>query len=310
MNILVTGGTGLVGSAIKKMHSSNDKFVFVGSKDYNLVEPSDVDRMFKDNKFEAIIHLAARVGGVKGNSDHLADFFYENIMINTNVLNMARKHNVSKVLSLLSTCVYPDNAVYPLTEDQIHNGEPHDSNFGYAYAKRMLDVHSRAIKKQYGLDYITAVPNNIYGINDNFDLLNGHALPTIIRKIHEAKISGKPPVFWGSGRTLREFTLSDDVAKALLSLIKIDNIQGPINIGNTGEYKMFDIIKTIARIFDYNGEILWDKEKPEGQLRKPSCNKKFLNIMPNFKYTSIDDGLLHVCEWFANKYPDVRGVLK
>ena len=307
MKILVTGGTGLVGTAIKKANKDNDDLLFVGSKDYNLVNPSNVEKMFKENRFDAIIHLAAKVGGVKGNSDYLADFFYENTMINTNILNMARKHNIPKVLSLLSTCVYPDKASYPLTEDQIHCGEPHKSNFGYAYAKRMLDVQSRAIKEQYGLDYITAVPNNIYGINDNFDLMNGHALPTIIRKIYEAKISGKPPVFWGTGRTLREFTLSDDIAKALLSLIKIDNIEGPVNIGNTGEYKMIDIIKNIAQIFEYNGKILWDKEKPEGQIRKPSCNKKFLSINPDFKYTNIDDGLAYVCKWFSEQYPNVRG---
>ena len=307
MKILVTGGTGLIGSAIKKINKASNEFLFVGSKDYDLVNPIHVNRMFEDNNFNAIIHLAAKVGGVKGNSDYLADFFYENTMINTNILNMARKHNVPKVLSLLSTCVYPDEAVYPLTEDQIHNGAPHKSNFGYAYAKRMLDVQSRAIKEQYGLDYITAVPNNIYGVNDNFDLINGHALPTIIRKIYEAKLSGKPPVFWGSGRTLREFTLSADIAKALLKLIKIDNIEGPVNIGNTGEYKMINIIKSIAQIFEYNGEILWDEEKPEGQLRKPSCNKKFLNIVPNFKYTGINDGLESVCKWFSEQYPNVRG---
>ena len=307
MKILVTGGTGLIGSAIKKINKASNEFLFVGSKDYDLVNPIHVNRMFEDNNFNAIIHLAAKVGGVKGNSDYLADFFYENTMINTNILNMARKHNVPKVLSLLSTCVYPDEAVYPLTEDQIHNGAPHPSNYAYAYAKRMLDVQSRAIKEQYGLDYITAVPNNIYGVNDNFDLINGHALPTIIRKIYEAKLSGKPPVFWGSGRTLREFTLSADIAKALLKLIKIDNIEGPVNIGNTGEYKMINIIKSIAQIFEYNGEILWDEEKPEGQLRKPSCNKKFLNIVPNFKYTGINDGLESVCKWFSEQYPNVRG---
>ena len=121
--------------------------------------------MFEDVKPEAVIHLAAKVGGVKGNTDYIADFFFDNILINTNVLQVASAFKVPKVVSLLSTCVYPDKVTYPLTEDQVHNGEPHYSNFGYAYAKRMLDVYSRAIRQQYGLNYVTAVPNNLYGLN-------------------------------------------------------------------------------------------------------------------------------------------------
>ena len=188
MKILVTGGTGMIGSAFKSVET-NHELILVGSKDYDLRWPHHAEAMIKKIKPSAIVHLAARVGGIKGNSDHVADFFSENILINTNVLNAAQRNKIPKALSLLSTCVYPDNPVYPLTEQQIHDGEPHQSNFGYAYAKRMLDVHSRAIRKQYNLNYITAIPNNIYGPKDNFDLNNGHVIPSMIRKFYEAKIN-------------------------------------------------------------------------------------------------------------------------
>ena len=139
--------------------------------------------------------------------------------MNTNVLECAHEHGVEKVISFLSTCVYPNKVIYPLTEDQIHNGPPHQSNFGYAYAKRMADIHSRTMRQQYGHDYICAIPNNLYGPNDNFDLNNGHVIPAIIRKIHEAKNNGTVPVMWGSGAPLREFTFSNDIPKILLLLL-------------------------------------------------------------------------------------------
>ena len=161
MRVLITGGSGMVGHAFKNVETEH-RLVLVGSADYNLVNSHDVKSMFEKVQPDAVIHLAARVGGVKGNHDFVADFFYENTMINVNLLNCAKNAGVKKVVSLLSTCVYPDKVTYPLTEDQVHSGEPHFSNFGYAYAKRMLDVHSRAIRRQYGLKYVTAVPNNLY----------------------------------------------------------------------------------------------------------------------------------------------------
>ena len=307
MKILVTGGTGMVGSAFKNIETKHE-LILVGSKDYNLRLGSDCRCMIADVQPDAIIHLAAKVGGVKGNTDYVADFFRENVLMNTNLLDAAKNQNIKKVVSLLSTCVYPDTVTYPLTEDQIHNGEPHPSNFGYAYAKRMLEVHSRAIRQQYGLNYVTAVPNNLYGKNDNFDLENGHVIPAIIRKLYEAKKAEKPPVFWGSGRALREFTYSDDIAKSLLSLAENYDGAAPVNIGKTGEISIWTLVRKICKLIEYEGEVIWDDQKPEGQYRKPSCNQKFLKICPNFKYTSLDDGLKATCDWFVKTYPGVRGV--
>ena len=307
MKILVTGGTGMVGSAFKTIKTKH-KLIMVGSQDCNLLNRSDVLKMFNYHQPDAVIHLAAKVGGVKGNSDFISDYFYDNIQINTNVLNTAKNLKIKKVLSLLSTCIYPDNPKYPLTEDQIHNGEPHQSNFGYAYAKRMLEVQSRAIRQQHNLKYITAVPNNIYGSFDNFDLANGHVIPALIRKIYESKITGNAPVLWGTGKALREFTYSQDVAKASLFLLENYDGKKPINIGNTNEYSIKYIAETISELLGYNGNIIWDKNMPEGQFKKPSCNKSFLKICSNFEYTSFKVGLEKTCDWFIKNYPNVRGI--
>jgi len=306
MRILVTGGSGMVGSAFKSVDTDHE-LILVGSKDYNLKNETHVRKMIKTTRPDSIIHLAAKVGGIKGNMSYMSDFFYDNIKINTNVLNESRKFGIKKVLSLLSTCVYPGNPSYPLTEDQIHNGEPHESNFGYAYAKRMLEVQSRAIRKQYGLKYITAIPNNIYGENDNFDLENGHVLPAIIRKVYEAKLTGSSPVFWGSGRPLREFTYSYDIATALINLAENYEDVSPVNIGKTGEISILSVVEKICNILEFEGKVTWDIEKPEGQYRKPSDNNLFLNIYPNFKYTDINEGLQKTCNWFLNHYPNIRG---
>ena len=307
MKILITGGTGMVGSAFKNIETEHE-LILVGSKNYDLLWLEDVEKMLHEQQPDGIIHLAARVGGVKGNSDYVADFFHENILINTNLLTIARRNSISKVVSLLSTCIYPDNPIYPLTEDQIHNGEPHQSNFGYAYAKRMLEVHSRTIRRQYGLNYITAIPNNIYGPKDNFDLNNGHVVPAMIRKFYEAKINNSGVILWGSGKPLREFTYSIDIANALLFLL--DNYEGEtsINIGTTREISIERVSKIIAKEIGFTGEIFWDTTKPEGQFKKPSSNKKFIDMYPNFCYTELEDGLKETINWFKDTYPNLRGI--
>jgi GDP-L-fucose synthase len=306
MNILITGGTGLVGSSFKNVRTDN-KLVYIGSE-YDLTKKRESDRMLYDYSPDAVIHLAAKVGGVKGNMEMMYDFYTDNIKINTNVIDSCKEFGVKKVISLLSTCVYPSNANYPLTEDQIHNGEPHNSNFGYAYAKRMLDVHSRAVRKQYNLNYITAIPNNIYGPNDNFDLENGHVIPAIIRKLYEAKKTNKIPVFWGSGSPRREFTYAKDIASAILLLLEEYEGIDSVNIGKTEDISIKEVVAIISECLDYRGEIYWDKTKPEGQYKKPSSNKNFLNMFNDFEYTSFKQGIRETCEWFVEKYPKVRGV--
>lgn len=302
MKILITGGTGMVGSAFKNIETEHE-LILVGSKDCDLMNYDQTFKMFTHYNPNAVIHLAAKVGGVKGNSEYIADYFHENIMMNTNVLEISRRFRIEKLISLLSTCIYPNNPVYPLTEDQIHSGEPHKSNFGYAYAKRMLEVHSRAIRQQYNLKYITAVPNNIYGPNDNFDLENGHVVPAIIRKFQEGKT-----ILWGDGLALREFTFSKDIAKALLLLI--ENYEGelPVNIGNPNQITIRGLAELISIYFPNIENISWDTTKPSGQYKKPSSNNKFIELFPDFQYTELKKGLNETIYWFKENYPNVRGI--
>lgn len=308
-DVLVTGGSGMVGSALKELYPSAK---YLSSKEYDLRSSIETRLAFQEHRPRYVVHLAAKVGGVKGNSDFPSDFFTENSMINTNVIDCCVKYNVKRVVSLLSTCVYPDSehATYPLTEEQMHAGPPHESNFAYAHVKRMLEVHSRAARKQHGLSYACAIPNNIYGNNDNYDLENGHVVPAIIRKVWEAKHKRKDVHLWGDGSPLREFTHASDIARALLFLLwtKTD-FHGMVNIGTTQEHSIKEIAKKIAKELGYSGNIIWDADMPSGQHRKPSSNAKFIELgwEPN-TYLSIDDGLKQACDWFKNNYPYVRGV--
>jgi len=303
--ILVTGGSGMVGHALKQIIPDA---VFVSSKDFDLRQATQVETMMAMHSPDQIIHLAARVGGIKANMEQLGQFYIDNILINTNVLEAARKHGVNKVVSLLSTCIYPDKVIYPLTEEKIHLGPPHQSNYAYAHAKRMLDVQSRAYREQYGCNFITAVPNNLFGENDNYDLNDSHVMPALMHKMYNAKQKEKSVVLWGDGTPLREFTYSHDVANILLFLLEHYDDPEPINIGNTGEHTISSIAQKIAAAMEYNNSIVWDTNKPAGQYRKPSCNQKLVSLgwRPEM-YTGIDKAITSSCNWFLTNYPNIRG---
>tara|TARA_R110000796_G_scaffold251217_2_gene382131 strand:+ start:1406 stop:2350 length:945 start_codon:yes stop_codon:yes gene_type:complete len=306
--ILITGGTGMVGSCFAPLSEENEIFQ-VGSSQWDLTNYNEAVEMFETIQPISCIHLAAKVGGIKANSENMANFFTDNALININVLKAAKNSGVKKVLSLLSTCVYPDKVFYPLTEEQIHLGPPHHSNFGYAYAKRMLDIQSRAYRKQHGCNFITAIPNNLFGENDNYDLQNSHVIPAIIRKMHEAKINNKDIVLWGDGSPLREFTYSKDLAKILLFLLENYDKPEPINVGNTEEYSIKEIAGIIAKIVNFTGQINWDTSAPMGQLRKPSDNSKLIEIGWSKKdYTNITKALTQTYKSFKMNYPNLRGI--
>jgi GDP-L-fucose synthase len=312
--ILVTGGSGLLGYALNnKLKQNNKIFVAPKSKELNLLDCESIKKYFEFNRIDCVFHLAAKVGGVKANTDYVADFYDDNIVMNTNLLKACIENNVQKVVSVLSTCVYPDEPYinYPLTENQLHMGPPHQSNFGYAYAKRMLDVQTRAYRKQHGVNYITVIPNNLFGENDNFDLENSHVIPALIRKIWEAKITNKPNVeIWGDGKPIREFTYSEDIADILIKVSNQYNDPEPLNIGNTEQYSISYVAEKIKTFLDYQGSFIYDLDKPRGQYQKPSSNKKLLEVTSWKKedYTDFDISLRKTCDWFKLNYPNVRGL--
>ena len=305
-DILITGGSGMVGHALERLIPNA---VFISSSDFDLRSKAQTDSMFDKYQPKYVIHLAAKVGGVKANTDFVGEFFCDNIKINTNVLDASMRFGVTKTLSLLSTCIYPDSARFPLTEDQIHDGRPHVSNFGYAHAKRMLDVQSRAYRQQYGCNFITAVPNNLFGENDNFENENSHVIPAIMRKVYEANVTGEDVMLWGNGSALREFTYSHDIAKILLFLLEEYSGDEPVNIGNTNEFSIKEIAKLISHNFGYERELVWDISKPSGQLRKPSSNSNLLSLgWFDDEYTDFNIALENTCNWFKKNYSNARGI--
>ena len=306
MKLLVTGGSGMIGQALKSVGCDA---IYLSSKDCDLKNLEKTCDIISKHRPTHVIHLAAKVGGVKANSDYPASFYFDNILINTNVLEACRKNNVDKVLSMLSTCIFPDTTEYPLTEKQMHSGPPHPSNFAYAHVKRMIDVQSRAYRQQYGCNYITVVPNNLFGEHDNFDLNNSHVLPAIIRKIHEAKISGTNVVLWGDGSPLREFTYSKDLARELLFVLKNYNDDCPINIGNSHEISIKECAINIAQVMGYDGKIMWNTNMPAGQYRKPSDKTKVRSLgWKQTEYTPFKESISKTCNWFTENYPNVRGI--
>ena len=298
--VLVTGGNGLVGSQF-----IGEKYHKIGSKDYNLIDQKESYDIIK-RKWDGVIHTAAKVGGVGGNMNYKGEFFYQNIMMNTNVIESCRQADVKNLVVFLSTCVFPNDVEYPLTEKKIHLGPPHFSNDAYAYAKRMADVQIRSYREQYGLNYKSVIPTNIYGINDNFDIDNGHVIPSLIHKCYIARETNTPLTIWGSGKPLREFIYNKDVVKLTEWVLENYNEDEPIILSTSEEISIKEVVDIIIELMNFKGEVKWDTVKPDGQFRKPSDNSKIKNYLPDFKFTPLYDGLKETIEWFESNYENIR----
>jgi len=299
--ILVTGGTGLVGSAI-----SNKENYYKLSNSIDLRNPESTNEIFEKVKPDAVIHCAARVGGVAANLEKKGEFFFDNIMINTNVIESARRHGVEKLIAFMSTCIFPDRVSYPLDANKIHRGEPHQSNYPYAYAKRMIDVQIRAYRDQYGLNYTSVIPTNIYGPNDNFDTSNGHVIPSLIHKCYLAKKNGTNFEVWGTGRPLREFIFSKDVAVLTEKILRTYDGGEPIILSTSQEVSIAEVVDIIVRYMRFTGKVEWLKKKPDGQYRKPSNNSLLRDLFPDFEFTSLSEGLGETIGWFEENYKNAR----
>jgi len=299
--ILITGGTGLVGSRF-----IGEDYIKIGSNDLNLLNQNSIGDFLKNKEIEGVIHCAARVGGVKGNMEYPGEFTYGNLKMNTGIIEEARKAGIKKLIAFSSTCVFPDKVEYPLTPDKIHLGPPHSSNYGYAYAKRMAEIQMQSYREQYGVNYFSVIPCNIYGPADNYNLEDGHVLPSLIHKFHLADISGSDVTIWGSGSPLREFVFSEDVAD--LTRILFDNYKEgiPVIISSGKEISIKEVVEIIASEFNFRGKIIWDLDKPEGQFRKPSDNSVIRSIAPDFEFTPIEEGIHKSVTWFKENYPNIR----
>lgn len=302
--VLVTGAGGLVGHAIRQSPKSG--LSFITRADVDLTDFVATKKLFREANVDAVIHLAAQVGGIGGNLNHSGEYFRNNILINTNVLESARLAGAKKLISFMSTCVFPDKCSYPLSEKDLHSGPPHPSNFGYAYAKRMLEVQSSAYRKEWACNYIVAIPTNIYGPNDNFNLNEGHVVPALIHKTFLAKKNNVDLTVWGSGKPLREFVYSEDIAELTLWALENYSEDMPIIFTSGIEVEIHELVEIVAKKMKFNGKIIFDQTKPDGQFRKPSDGSKLQSYLPNFKWTPLDVGIERTVDWFLKNYPNIR----
>ena len=295
---LITGGAGLVGTSVPFGLKPTRKEV-------DLTNYDQLIGYIRDHKITDIVHCAGKVGGVKSNKQFINDFLVDNLTINANIIKASRE--VNRATFLLSTCIFPEFAHYPLTEEQIHNGEPHPTNYGYAYAKRMLEVGARSLREQYKVNAKCIIPCNLYGANDNYDMENGHVLPSLIHRCYLSKINNKPFTIWGEGKALREFVFSEDLGR-ILQMIHVDEHSTPdMMIVSPGkEWSIREAVEIIISEMGFSSELVFDKTKPEGIMRKPTNNTLFTTYFPDFKFTDLKTGLKKTIEDFLAKYPNVR----
>jgi len=299
MTILVAGGTGLAGSAIvRELERVNKKVISISSKDVNLLDRAKTFTYIKDLKPNVIIDAAAKVGGVGSNNAYPVEFLSQNLQIQSNLMDAAHEAKVEKFVFLGSSCVYPRNCPQPIKEDYLLTGELEQTNSAYAIAKIAGIELIKSYRKEYGYSWISVMPTNLYGPNDNFDLENGHVLPVLIRKLIEAKGNNSSEVvLWGSGTPLREFLHVDDLAKAVLvCLEKYDDSQ-QINIGSGDEISIKDLGQKIANLTGFTGKVVWDSNRPDGTPRKVLDSTK-INKLGWKPAVTLDQGIAATVEWY------------
>ncbi|KAI0705540.1 epimerase-domain-containing protein [Earliella scabrosa] len=321
VRVLVTGGTGLVGQGIKYVIDTEpanshfgkhdgEEWFFVSSSEADLRNEEQTRKLFEKYKPTHVIHLAALVGGLFANMKRKLDFLRDNILINDNVLHTAHEFKVKKVVSCLSTCVYPDKVEYPLDETKIHLGLPHESNFGYAHAKRLVDIQNRAYKDQYGDNFTSAIPTNVFGPHDNYDLEDAHVLPALVHRCYLSKKNNTPFVVWGTGKPLRQFIYSRDLAKLFIwQLRNYDDVEPLIlSVGEDEEVSIKEVADAVVKAVGFQGDYRFDTTKADGQFRKPASNKKLMSLVKDtgFQFTPFEKALEESVQWFLQNYETAR----
>ncbi len=311
MKVLVTGSAGMLGRAIGAQSSNYaHSFSFASKNEADLERAGEADRLVRAIRPDAVIHCAAVVGGIKLNMDSPEEMRDRNRAINQNLFAAARAHGVKKVVSFLSTCVFPENAPEPWDESMIHSGEADRRQWGYAQAKRELDLLSRKYSTEEGAKtrFVTLVPSTMYGPHDNFSPEGGHVLPAVLLKIHRAKTEGGIPVFWGSGSPRREFLYVDDMARvAIESVEQYDGIE-PLIVSPGTDVSVKELVEFISKANGYNGPVQWDSSKTDGRLTRRTSNSKFLSIFSGFKFTGFAAGIEKTMSFFKKNYPALRGL--
>lgn len=299
--VLITGGHGFIGQAvvneIKKFKTK--KIIIPTKKQFNLTKQSDVNYLFKTSKPDIVLHLAGQVGGIGANRKAKGEFYYNNMIMGTIMMENARIFKVKKFLALAAGCGYSNKTKNPLRESNFWNGLPDETSIGYSMAKKMIVIQSWTYRDQYKFNSSILIPTNSYGPNDNFDLNTCHVVPALIKKFIDAKEKNKKSVtLWGTGKPTRDFLFVEDTAKAILKVTQNYNESGPINLGTGVETSIHKLALLIKDLTNFQGNIKWDKSKPDGQMKKyydMSLFKSKIGYIPNI---SLRNGLKKTIDWY------------
>ncbi|WP_291405699.1 GDP-L-fucose synthase [Devosia sp.] len=297
--VWVAGHRGMVGSAVvRRLASEGCEVITAGRETADLMRQSEVEAFMADAKPDAIVMAAAKVGGIMANDTRPAEFLYDNLMIEANIVAAAHANDVEKFLFLGSSCIYPKFADQPISEDSLLTGALEPTNEWYAIAKIAGIKLAQAYRKQYGRDFISAMPTNLYGPGDNFDLTSSHVMPALIRKAHEAKTAGASSItVWGTGKPRREFLHADDCADALVFLLKNYSDHEHVNVGSGEDVTILELTQIVCEVVGYTGEIVHDLSKPDGTPRKLMSAEKLRNMgwAPRI---ALAEGIAETYRWF------------
>lgn len=306
--VFVTGAHGFVGKNVMEILTQMQEEVGFDilcptSKELDLTDEKQVCNFFKKNKPNIVLHLAGKVGGIAANKASPGEFFYKNIMMGTLVMHYSHLYNAEKVVALAAGCGYPKHLEVPYTEEDFWKDLPDENSIGYSMAKKNLIIQSWTYREQYDLNSVILLPANLYGPHDNFDLETSHVVPALIRKFLEAKERGdKQVTVWGTGVASREFLYSVDTARAIIDMAETVNESGPFNLGTGVETTIKDLVKTIGKLTNFEGDIVWDTSKPDGQPRRFYDMSRFEDALGYVPSTNIEEGLKKTIEWFQKEY--------
>jgi len=299
--ICVTGGAGFLGSyVVEKLKARQAKDIFVPHiEDYDLVQADSILAILEKAKPDIVIHLAANVGGIGANRARPAEFFYDNLMMGVQLLHESWKAGVEKFVGIGTVCAYPKFTPVPFKEEDLWNGYPEETNAPYGLAKKMMLVQSQAYRQQYGFESLFLIPVNLYGPRDNFNLETSHVIPALIRKCVEAQESGEPTVeVWGDGSPTREFIYVEDAAEAILLATEHYNFSDPVNLGSGQEISILSLAELIVELTGFDGELVWDTSKPNGQPRRGLDTSKAEKLFGFEAQTSFREGLKKTVDWY------------
>jgi GDP-L-fucose synthase len=299
--VAVTGGAGFLGSyVVEKLEARDAAEVFVPRLEaYDLTQLDAIRRMLTDAQPDVIIHLAAKVGGIGANREYPAEFFYDNLMMGVQLMHEAWRAEVAKFVAIGTVCAYPKHTPVPFKEEDLWKGYPEETNAPYGLAKKMLLVQSQAYRQQYGFNSIFLLPVNLYGPRDNFDPASSHVIPALIKKCIDARESGAEQIVaWGDGSPTREFLYVEDAAEGILLATERYNSSEPVNLGSAYEISIKELVEMIARLTDFEGEIVWDTSKPNGQPRRKLDTTRAKERFGFEAQTRFEEGLRETIRWY------------